>query len=564
MRSKLTRTYSRNVQKKKLNNDAASYFTDFQIFTSELLKDNVLKVQTNLRKVLNMKNVSIIKLKEELKECKITIAKRDDQIKMLDTEKEVFNQIMYAEVEKFDGTYQNKIEKLEAEKQELMKQISEQESKLKYYEEHLAENKSKTNNKDEAKIRKIVKKCKDLKVKVKSRDFELFQKELEKKGMKKHIDVKDDEIKKRDMEIFDLKKRLNKTEANSFSLESLNKRNEDLEEELRRKEMKMEEMKVQAIKDEEANEVMRKHCDILNEELRKLSSDPEAKEEIIKMKNIAILDINQKLKDEQSKYSSLDERNKMNELELAELKSKIEKNEDLEISLTERIEELTETKRVQECEMKKMKSEQISLDESYKRILEEKDEKIRSLAERNNLMCKDLLKKQQESAKILLETKTSEISILKDELEKAVKKEQILMKIMKSKELLIRTLEEKTDSKVLTNKKHETDKSDENQQMPPNDSNRENDENSLNGKNQQDDKNKQNDEKQQNDENQQNDDEPQNDEDLINKQHSADLPLKPNLSTQDQVEGTDWTWYGKEYLRNNKISITITETSSSL
>jgi len=516
MRSKLTRTYSRNVQKKKLNNDAASYFTDFQIFTSELLKDNVLKVQTNLRKVLNMKNVSIIKLKEELKECKITIAKRDDQIKMLDTEKEVFNQIMYAEVEKFDGTYQNKIEKLEAEKQELMKQISEQESKLKYYEEHLAENKSKTNNKDEAKIRKIVKKCKDLKVKVKSRDFELFQKELEKKGMKKHIDVKDDEIKKRDMEIFDLKKRLNKTEANSFSLESLNKRNEDLEEELRRKEMKMEEMKVQAIKDEEANEVMRKHCDILNEELRKLSSDPEAKEEIIKMKNIAILDINQKLKDEQSKYSSLDERNKMNELELAELKSKIEKNEDLEISLTERIEELTETKRVQECEMKKMKSEQISLDESYKRILEEKDEKIRSLAERNNLMCKDLLKKQQESAKILLETKTSEISILKDELEKAVKKEQILMKIMKSKELLIRTLEEKTDSKVSRNKKHEneTDKSDENQQhdqMPPNDSNRENDENSLNGKNQQDNINQQNDEKTQNNENQQNYDKPQND-----------------------------------------------------
>ena len=165
MRPKVKRSYTRNVQKKKTKNDVAKHFTDFQIFTSEVFKDNVAKVENILRKALNMKNDSITELKEELKECKITLRKRGDQIKMLDNEKEVFNQIMYAQVEKFDGTYQNKIDKLEAEKQDLTR-------KLRYYEKHPAETKSKTNDKDEWKLRKLVKKCKDLKMKVKSRDFE--------------------------------------------------------------------------------------------------------------------------------------------------------------------------------------------------------------------------------------------------------------------------------------------------------------------------------------------------------------------------------------------------------
>ena len=519
MRRKITKTYDRNVQKKKTKTNADQHFEDFQNFTSELFKDDVSKVENNLRKVLNMKNDSITELKKELKECKITVRKRDDQIKMLDNEKEVFNQIMYAEVEKYDGTYQNKIDKLEAEKQSLSNQISEQENKLRYYEKHLAEDKSKTYDKEEGKIRKLVKKCKDLKVKVKSRDFELFQKEMEKKDLKKLIDVKDDEIKKREMEILNFDKKFNEKEAISFSLESMNKRNADLEEELLKKNVKIEEMKAKAIKDDETIEVMTKHSDILNEELRKLSLNTEAKDELIKMKDIAVFDINQRFKEEQYKCYSLDKGNKMKDIELAELKSRIEKNEDLEISMAERIEELTETKRVQGSEMNKIKLEQIYLDEWFKKILEEKDEKIKSLAERNNLMCKDLLRKQQESAKQLLETKNLEISTLKDELEKRVKKEQILMKIIKSKELLIRTLEEKTESKVLTNKKHEK-------------------ENKIS------------------DENQQNDEKPPNDEDLISKQHPVDLNLKPNLLIQSQVEGTDWIWYGKEYLRNNRISIT--------
>ena len=168
-------------RRRKTKTNADQHFEDFQNFTSELFKDNVSKVENNVRKVLNMKNDSITELKEELKECKITVRKRDEQIKMLDNEKEVFNQIIDAEVEKFDGTYQNKIDKLEAEKQNLTNQISEQERKLRYYEKHIAENKSKTNDKDDWKIRKLVKKCKDLKVKVKSRDFEIFKKELERK-----------------------------------------------------------------------------------------------------------------------------------------------------------------------------------------------------------------------------------------------------------------------------------------------------------------------------------------------------------------------------------------------
>ena len=72
--------------------------------------------------------------------------------------------------------------------------------------------------------------------------------------------------------------------------------------------------------------------------------------------------------------------------------------------------------------MNKIKLEQISMNEGYKKILGGKDDEIKSLAERNNLMCKDLLRKQQESAKIMLESKDLEIAMLKGELEKAVKK----------------------------------------------------------------------------------------------------------------------------------------------
>ena len=79
----MKRSYTRNVQNKKTNNDGAKHFTNFQIFISELFKDNVSIVENDIRKVLNMKNNSISELKEQIKECNIILRKRDDQINIL-------------------------------------------------------------------------------------------------------------------------------------------------------------------------------------------------------------------------------------------------------------------------------------------------------------------------------------------------------------------------------------------------------------------------------------------------------------------------------------------------
>ena len=61
-----------------------------------------------------------------------------------------------------------------------------------------------------------------------------LRKNWREKELKKNIDVKDDQMKTRDMEILNIHKKLNEKGANSFSSESLNKRNEVLEEDYER------------------------------------------------------------------------------------------------------------------------------------------------------------------------------------------------------------------------------------------------------------------------------------------------------------------------------------------
>ena len=427
----------------KVNRPARQDNAEFKSFISEIIQNHISRTEKGVRESLRTKNDFIKELqtvnaefKKQLKECKRNLKEKDDQIEVLDNEKEEFKRITFSEVEKFDETYQNKIEKLEVEKQEMKSN----------YEKLLAENQSKLDDnmdvsaKDNGKISKLFRKYKDLKVKIKSKDLEIFKKEQEKKDLWKYIDSKVEIFKTKNTEVLDMENKLNKELANS----------KELEEELKKKDSEIEELKLKIIKDDEVIELMKRQSDVLNEERKNLKLHLKTKDDQIKMKDISILDIEQKLKDEQEKSSSLqilnsrnefiDEELKIKDREIGELKRKILNDEEtLDATkiqhevLTEEYkkldmqwnEELIETKRVKDTENEKIMSEKTSLEEvniEFKKILAEKDEKNKSLEEGTNLMYKDLVRNRQEK--------------------------ETFHKIIKSKDVMIKTLQAKMQERT--------------------------------------------------------------------------------------------------------------------
>ena len=491
MKRKITRSSNSNVRKKQQKNDKFQESTSFLL---DLLQSNVSLTENNVRKALDQKNIDINKLKSELKECKTTLKCRDDQIKVLDNEKEVFNQIMFSEVQKFDGSYQNRIDKLEAEKEEMKNQVLNYESKVKYYEKQLEENKSVMQDtsilpiKDEEKARKLVKKCKELKVKVKSRDFEIFQKEMEKREMKKLIDAKDEKIQKNAKEIFNMDQKLKDEYEKYFSLEILYKSKKNLEEELEKKDKEIEKMKLRFTNKEETIALMKEQSDALHDKCITLQFDLATNNKLIKAKDVEIRDNNRKLLEEKSETDSLKTVNKINvdlekkleekDFELGNIKLQMVKDkETIQISMSTLKQgfdtlktkngDLEEEMKIKDRELGELKQKsvadneaiQMSMDklkEGFEKGLAEKDEEMKSMTEHNNLMYrellgnaaaqndikyKDLLRRQQETSKRLLENKNNEIMKLTKVQEQAEKKGNILMEIIKSKDLMIRKLE---------------------------------------------------------------------------------------------------------------------------
>jgi len=545
MKRKYTR---RNVASKISKQDNC---LECQRFLTDSLSRHVASVEKKVEKVLDIKNDVIQKLTKELKECKAVLKNKDDLIKVLNNEKEVFNTIMYAEVQKFDGTYQSKIDNLEAENEELKKQIL----KWKYYETQQAE-KTKTNSyepsgKDNVKIRKLVKKCRDLKMKVKSREFDIFQKELEKKEVMKLVDAKDDTIEKGKKEISELTQKLNEEQKKlsigsdtidsmnkqgdllskeyrklklksvenenlitaksiaisdlelklkeeqdrTFSLELLHNSKEDLEEELRKQEKRIEVMQVKINKGKELKEDLGKK----EIEIEALKVKLTEKEEVLMKKETLIDEMSVKvnkgelldealaMKEKQIKDLKLEMSQKLKEelekkaVEIEEIKDKLLKDKGTMDLVKEEYRNL-KMKTDVNCELVRIKDKEIldkkfveeeakvsslltfknqckdleeelnltikEVEELKQELAEEKaiqlsmEEDMKNLSEQNNERYKDLMRKQQESAKELLNRKDGEIVKLTDAKDQFKKKEHILMEIVKSKDLMIRILEE--------------------------------------------------------------------------------------------------------------------------
>merc|ERR1712129_209470 len=142
---------------------------------------------------------------------------------------------------------------------------------------------------------KLKVKCKKFKLKLKSRSFEVFKKGEEIKDLRDSIEVKEEDIRLKDVTIQDIGKQLNQIHDKLASLQGMKARNKELEEELKSKNNEIEETRSKTIKNKEDSEFMQKHWDILNEECREIKLDIEAKDGIIKAKEASINVLRQQL-----------------------------------------------------------------------------------------------------------------------------------------------------------------------------------------------------------------------------------------------------------------------------
>ena len=195
---------------------ASKYDQELYNFTIEKLKNHLVRIEKNANKALMSKNYLIMKLQnencklnEKLEDCKELLENKDGQIKKLELEKEDFKTVTLTEVEKFDSIYQQKIDELEKEKQELKLTIVKQKDIINInHEQCLVKTKPKL--KDNSKNGKLIKKYKDLKITLKAKDLELMRKEEEKKNLWLYIEAKVEKFKTKEIEILDLQGDVNK------------------------------------------------------------------------------------------------------------------------------------------------------------------------------------------------------------------------------------------------------------------------------------------------------------------------------------------------------------------
>ena len=228
----------KSLKKQKTNTLSTQQVGEFNSFTTQLFQNHLSQTKEMVRDAFQLKD-DIIKglnnannqVKDEVKYRELIMEERDYQIEQLQKEKtelmkRLENKTNYSE------TYQSKLHELKTDKQEKSNMISKQEKTIRDHEEDKRHNKT---NMDDGnvvlatKIEKLMRKYKELKAKLKSRDLEIFQKEGEKTDLRKHIEAKDEIIKMKGLEIVDLNKKFKEEHSKSLSFDTLNSRNGEME-----------------------------------------------------------------------------------------------------------------------------------------------------------------------------------------------------------------------------------------------------------------------------------------------------------------------------------------------
>ena len=265
MSGKVTRSSTRNVrktQKRRNLNTSRKHKEEFGCFTREIFQNHISRTEKSVRIAFQLKKDFIKALQimndqitEEVEDCKIILKEKDDKIEVLKTEKEELKRITSSQ-----------LDNLEVEKREMKDHMLKKESMLKYYKKCLAESQAKINDRSGV----SAKKYKELKLKVKSKDFEIFQKEQEKNDLRKLIDAKDEVIKMKDASINDLSQNLKEQQEQMLSFQILNARNGVLEETVKIKDKEIEEIELKISKDGDIISLVNEQSDVLNEDNRKL------------------------------------------------------------------------------------------------------------------------------------------------------------------------------------------------------------------------------------------------------------------------------------------------------
>jgi len=250
------------------------------------------------------------------------------------------------------------------------------------------------------KIRKLVKKCKDLKLKVKSREFDIFQKELEKKEAMKLVDAKDDTIEKGKKEISELIQKLNE-EQKKLSIGS------------------------------DTIDSMNKQGDLLSKEYRKLKLKSVENENLISKKSLEISNLELKLKEEQDRTFSLEllhnskedleEELKKQEKRIEEMQVKINKGKELKEHLGKKEIEIGAIKVKLKEKEEKLRNKETLIDEMSEKVnkgellneaLALKEKQLEDLKMEMNQKLKEELDKKAINCK-LFRIKDKEISDVK-------------------------------------------------------------------------------------------------------------------------------------------------------
>ena len=272
---RVTRSLSKKIKIFENKNENGDHCSEF---TSEIFQNQIFKLERSVRKAVGSKNAIFKELKkinnqlqDELKDAKIALAERDKQVIELESQKEDFKALTLAEVEKFDRVYNEKIFDLEKENKELKIKIS------------IVSSHGKT--RDNLKNEKLVKKYKEMKIAVKSKDLVILGKEKEIKDIWKYADEK--------VKLFEEK--MNEAIKNS----------KDSDEEIRKRNIEIVNLKQDICKKEDTILQMKSQNENFTEELQKLRSDLESKKDLIKMKENALNDSEMKRADEYAKCITL-------------------------------------------------------------------------------------------------------------------------------------------------------------------------------------------------------------------------------------------------------------------
>ena len=180
MKRALITSNVRDVQKSLRNLKTNPISTEIKMHTNEIVQSHTSRGKKGVRETYELKNNEFVK---------VPMFDETEEIDILETGKQDMSNLLSKLEKTIRDQGQDKKDNKPIVDVEYVATVS---------------SKNVVTAKDAAKIEKLLRKYKELKTKLKSKDWETFKSEQEKADLRKHIEAKDELIKMKDVEIVDL------------------------------------------------------------------------------------------------------------------------------------------------------------------------------------------------------------------------------------------------------------------------------------------------------------------------------------------------------------------------